>query len=344
MTRRALIGVVSLLLLPTAGAAQTVPHDFLVTMRRTSCFGTCPVYEVSIDAGGKVTYRGDQFVRVEGRMTANISRAEVAALAAQVDRIAFFSMKNHYDGAITDLPTTFVTVRRNGRTKRIEDYFGAPDSLREFEALIDTTAGTRRWTRIDRLTLERMFQEKRPPLPAQQRVMLQEALRYNDVDVIETLLAHGVDLSTATNEPPFLHMAGSADAAQALIAAGADVNEPWRGNGGPLHSAATQRADLTTTLIKAGARVDQPDTDTGATPLYKASCAGNAAVVKLLLAAGADATLRFGRGWTALDCARSGQQVTKEVESQFLSFGKSPYEDYAGTIAVLEAAVAKPQS
>ena len=33
------------------------------------------------------------------------------------------------ESVITDLPTTFVTVTRGGRTKRIQDYFGAPDAL-----------------------------------------------------------------------------------------------------------------------------------------------------------------------------------------------------------------------
>ena len=30
---------------------------------------------------------------------------------------------------VTDLPTTIVTITVNGRTKRVEDYVGAPDAL-----------------------------------------------------------------------------------------------------------------------------------------------------------------------------------------------------------------------
>jgi len=69
----------------------------------------------------------------------------VAALVATVDRIRFFELEDKYRELITDLPTTFVTVTRGGRTKRIEDYFGAPKSLKELERAIDETARVAGW-------------------------------------------------------------------------------------------------------------------------------------------------------------------------------------------------------
>jgi hypothetical protein len=37
----------------------------------------------------------------------------------------------------TDLSTTVVTIAVNGYTKHVEDYFGTPDVVREFEREID---------------------------------------------------------------------------------------------------------------------------------------------------------------------------------------------------------------
>ena len=137
--------------------AQTVPDDFLITLERTSCFGECPAYSVSIDARGTVTYEGKDHVRVQGRQLDRVDVSRVAALAATVERIGFFKMEEQYRTEqspagislqVSDRPTTYVTVRSHGRSKRVEDYLNAPAELRQLEEQIDETAGTQRWTRI----------------------------------------------------------------------------------------------------------------------------------------------------------------------------------------------------
>jgi hypothetical protein len=67
------------------------------------------------------------------------------AILETAARIGFFNMKDEYSAFMSDLPTTFVTITREGRTKRIEDYFGAPDGLKELERQIDDAARTNRW-------------------------------------------------------------------------------------------------------------------------------------------------------------------------------------------------------
>ena len=142
--------------------AQTIPDDFVITLERTQCFGECPVYKVSIDATGHVVYEGTQYVRVAGRQTDGVEASQVAALVATVERIGFFQLDDVYrtartaDGlglVVSDLPTTFVTVTSQGRTKRVEDYYNAPAGLRELETQIDETARTQRWTRIEELMM-----------------------------------------------------------------------------------------------------------------------------------------------------------------------------------------------
>jgi hypothetical protein len=137
--------------------AQAVTADFLIKLERTQCYGDCPIYTVTIDAAGNVTYEGTGHVRVLGRQVDRVDASQVAALVATVERIGFFQMDDQYrvvrnpDGIslqVSDLPTTFVTVTHQGRTKRVEDYFNAPAALRELEEQIDEIAGTQRWTRI----------------------------------------------------------------------------------------------------------------------------------------------------------------------------------------------------
>jgi hypothetical protein len=146
------------LIAASAQAPEAVPPDAEIRLARSACYGTCPVYTVAIDAAGHVVYTGQQHVKVSGEATARITAEEVAGLLATADRIGFFDLQPHYrsirhaDGteeSVTDLPTTTVTVTKGGRNHTVEDYFGAPASLREFERAIDRVAGTRRWTGVE---------------------------------------------------------------------------------------------------------------------------------------------------------------------------------------------------
>ena len=142
-----------------------VPPDTKIHLQRTSCLGTCPVYTVTIDARGTVTYVGERSVRVVGRRTAQIAPSVVATLLARAEGIRFFDMRDAYRviqypngsfGSPSDMPTQIVTVTVNGRTKRVEDYVAAPDALREFEREIDEAAGTKRWIFLDENELEEL--------------------------------------------------------------------------------------------------------------------------------------------------------------------------------------------
>ena len=155
---------VALLAAVTSTAAQVnVPADTLIQLQRTRCYGTCPVYRVTIDARGTATWVGEMFVRVVGTQTARIDPSQVAALLAHAERIHFFAMRDQYRGvenpdgtviSVTDQPTTIVTITVNGRTKRVENYLGAPDALVEFERAIDEAAGTKQWVLFDPDALE----------------------------------------------------------------------------------------------------------------------------------------------------------------------------------------------
>ena len=135
-------------------AAQTIPDDFLVTLERTACFGDCHVYTVTIDARGNVAYEGKASVRVTGKANDRVPVARVRELLETIERIGFFTLSEQYreirnpDGThtiVTDLPTRFVTVTSEGRTKRVEDYVGAPAGLTQLEREVDAAANTRRW-------------------------------------------------------------------------------------------------------------------------------------------------------------------------------------------------------
>lgn len=327
--------------------APLVPDDFAITLARTTCFGECPAYAVTIDAKGNVTYEGKKFVRVAGRQSAHISLEAVAALVETVRRMRFFELEEEYrvirtpDGGaidVTDRPTTFVMVTQDGRSKQVLDYLGAPASLRQLEQQIDRMAHTKQWISVDEATFRQMLNEGWSPSVDECAELLRKALQDDDAGVIKALLANGADPNRqyfGTTTP--LMMAQSAAAAKVLLEAGANPLSRTARGVTALMYAVHFAPDLSETLVQAGVPPDDADLY-GTTPLYKAACVGNAGVVKLLLARGADPT-RHPDGESALECARSGRDYERLYPQKLLNSNPPFVEDFNSVIAFLERAL-----
>jgi len=119
--------------------------DVVITLERTQCFGTCPSYTLTIYGDGRLVYEGRVYVRVTGTQTAQISQDDIRAIVDEFYKIGYFSLNDSYTAAITDLQTTTTSITINGTTKRVIDYYGAPQALRELENKIDEIADTKRW-------------------------------------------------------------------------------------------------------------------------------------------------------------------------------------------------------
>jgi hypothetical protein len=128
----------------------------VITLERTACFGSCPVYRIAASAAGDVTYEGRANVRRLGTATGQIPAARVEALLSELDRAGYFSFATRYTAAeptcgryATDSPSAITSVRVGNRTKRIEHDYGcgaAPGALVVLERRIDEVLGSSEWT------------------------------------------------------------------------------------------------------------------------------------------------------------------------------------------------------
>ncbi len=332
------IGVTTL----AVGQIAPVPADALISVERTSCAGPCPIYSVTIDSRGTVTYAGKHAVRVAGQRTIQIPPAAVARLLARAEQIGFFGMRDGTVATVADLPTRIVSVTMNGRTNRVENYVVIPGALEEFEREIDDAAGTKRWVFIDESALEDLVKTRWSAASEEGAALLQKAVERDDVPIARRLIELRADPGgPKENRLPPLVSALSAGMVDLLVKAGADPNERPVGRVGaqtPLMTTAYKDASVAEALLKAGARLE--DAENGWTALWYAACGGNWRVVRVLLDAGADP--RGGSpAVSALDCARRARATEANRRRTVLDRNRPTVADFDQVIAQLEAAEAR---
>jgi hypothetical protein len=344
MMARLVVALVVLLAGNASAQGLELPADTTIRLERTSCLGTCPVYSVTIDARGTVTYVGQRHVRAIGRRTARIDPGLVATLLGKAERIHFFDLRDTYpDGtarSASDLPATIVTITVNGYTKHVQDYFGTPDVVREFEREIDEAAHTVRWIFLDEETLGALLKAGWSASSEEGASLLQKAIERDDVAIARTLIEHGSDLNgPRENRLPPLLSARSGSMVDMLALAGANPNERPVDRVAartPLMTTAYKNAGVAEALLRAGAFLE--DLDDGRSALWYAACGGNWRVVSVLLRAGANP--RGSAGIPAVECARRARQdeVNLQHLQSVLDRQRPSIADFDQVIGLLESA------
>jgi hypothetical protein len=128
---------------------ESVRADVTFTLERTACFGTCPVYQLTITGDGTVVYEGRDFVKVKGRQTSSISTAQVQELVAAFERANFLVLTDYMEQKVTDLPYAITSLTLGGKTKTVNHYYGdnsAPQQLTALESKIDEITNSKQWT------------------------------------------------------------------------------------------------------------------------------------------------------------------------------------------------------
>lgn len=108
----------------------------IFTLATTACYGTCPVFEISIFDNDSLVYNGQNHVKVTGQISKKLPKGTVEKLQKQFKEANFFEFKNIYEMNISDLPTTYISFTDNDQTKKIKDYAGSPNTLKQLESLL----------------------------------------------------------------------------------------------------------------------------------------------------------------------------------------------------------------
>ncbi|MCE3007478.1 MAG: DUF6438 domain-containing protein [Bacteroidetes bacterium] len=121
--------------------SATIPPDFQLTVQRTACYGSCPVYTLSIDHSGKARYDGLAYTRLAGKWEKNLTNEQMNRLVQLMKEANFFSYEAEYnDEMISDLPSIIVLYTAYGETHKVLFRYGGPVSflklVQELEATV----------------------------------------------------------------------------------------------------------------------------------------------------------------------------------------------------------------
>lgn len=128
-----------------------------VTFERTPCFGTCPVYRVSVSGSGSgnVRFEGLRNVDSVGTFTGTLPAASVSALGKAFDDAQYYAFDDKYGYGTANCPlyasdaqTIITSITTPQRTKRVEHDLGcanSPARLADLYRRFDEIVGTSRW-------------------------------------------------------------------------------------------------------------------------------------------------------------------------------------------------------
>ena len=123
--------------------------DAVITLERTLCYGTCPVYKLTVYGTGDVTWEGKKFVKTVGKAEGAISKEQFKQLVSEFDKANYFLLKDNYTQiSLTDMPNVFTSITVDGKTKSIKHYRGdnsAPEKLTTLETRIDEIVNSDQW-------------------------------------------------------------------------------------------------------------------------------------------------------------------------------------------------------
>ncbi len=148
MCNKFLIIFASSLLISCSGTSRITDEQIVIEMEKTACYGRCPVYTIKIDSQGTGLFVGVEHTEPLGLYSFRLKKSEIDELHSAFEEIGFFGLEDRYYDNISDLPTTYLTYRKEGREKKIMDYHGAPPELKQLESRIQELVFSKKMRKV----------------------------------------------------------------------------------------------------------------------------------------------------------------------------------------------------
>jgi hypothetical protein len=142
--------------LPAGEAASIEPPASEIVLERGPCFGTCPIYRVTLRSDGTATFVGWNHVGRVGVYHGAITAADFRRVADRFASARFRELDDSYLQPIMDLPVVRTTLVRGDSGRKVVLDHGVvgvaavegPAVLLELQAAIDRVADGIAWSLV----------------------------------------------------------------------------------------------------------------------------------------------------------------------------------------------------
>jgi len=100
---------------------------------------------MKIYKNGFVKLTAEEHLDLKGEFYTKLPGSKVKTLVSKFKEVGFFEMEGQYTSITKDLPTTWIYFTNEGRQKRIKDYDGAPESLKDLENELSSLLESEDW-------------------------------------------------------------------------------------------------------------------------------------------------------------------------------------------------------
>ena len=122
----------------------------IIILLKTSCFGNqCSAYEMQLLDNRVMLLNAMKNMDKNGHYKRLLSKAEYQQLLNTFIESHFFDFQDEYTAEITDLPSVYLTFNYLGKTKKVRDYYGAPESLKELELMVQSFLDRVGWEKVE---------------------------------------------------------------------------------------------------------------------------------------------------------------------------------------------------
>jgi len=136
----------------TQNAVRSIQLDDFISLDRTGCFGSCPIYQLKVFRDGSVQYFGRKFVDNEGIFKAQLNKQQVNDLFAKIDALIWEDFPEQYPMDNVDFPQFKVEVKLGEMQKSIRGNTNADKDLLKLTQYLDDV--------FDTLSLEKITENE----------------------------------------------------------------------------------------------------------------------------------------------------------------------------------------
>lgn len=109
----------------------------VIVYSKGPCFGTCPIYTLTVYNTGLVRFNGVRFTEKDGKHEKQLDPEAYIALVRKFKSNRFFGFKEDYGMELVDAATITISFNDNGKTKTVRGKSKFPDKLKEIMTMLD---------------------------------------------------------------------------------------------------------------------------------------------------------------------------------------------------------------